>query len=1036
MVSAAVALRHLYPLVLLALGAALPSGALAASYDPALTWRTVHSPRFAVHYHDGGYNLAVRVARIAEEVVDDVAELFGNMPEGRIDIVLVDSQDDANGSAGTQPKNTLRLYLAAPTELTGLSYYEEWLRILLIHEIAHLCDIDQAHGVAKVLRAIFGRSVSWNGYSPHFLSEGVAVYAETVLTRTGRGRSSFVAMLLRTAALDGTFLDIDQANVANSEWPGPNGAYFYGGLFHLWLRQKYGDARVRELHQAYASTLVPFIYYPAAKELFGKSLPDLWQDFAADELALALEIQDNVRRAGETASRRLTFHGRNITGARYSPDGSFIIYSRASPVDGSTVRRIDRDGKNDRFLVLDTYSPRSSFTADGRSFYFSQSAINNRFNDFNDLYRYELDSDEMVRLRDHDDPDGSLRARDPDVSPDGKRLVFVQNHLHQSWVSIGTLVGEDRDELEVRVLVPPSGDTQHASPRFSPDGKLVAISTWFDGGKRDIVLVDAETGALVRRVTHDEAMEGNPAFSPDGRYVLYESDADGISNLYAYDRVGNRYFRLTRVVGGAFQPDVSRDGKWLLFRNASGIGFDIHELPFDPASWLPLAYEPRQGYLEQAPVLASAPAAGEPTQATLAPEGTAPTSAAGGAADEAWAFAALPEPLPREAEPKAPLVDLTDEPYSPWRTLLPFQDNWVLYPVPYTLNGEPVLDFYTFGADTLAHHIYAVRAGTGFNTRQLNWDFSYAYNAWYPTVVAAIGDSHVGFGSDDRGNWIAERRRRMALSVDWPMLERHFVGLSYVFRRSTPVDEPSASYLASHDAAYVEAGYYYSRARSFPYSVSPEHGHGISLSTRWYGEGLGGDFDELLVKLDGRLYLNNPLFDNHVLVLRTTGSLALGPEFGQRFILGGSQASSLLTVQTDDIYPLRGFPIDLDAYPSRTGLVAAYAEYRLPLWHIERGLWTLPIFFERMHAALFADSGTTFGDGSEEGAREVLERAQGRLRGGRVGVGGELRLTAVLGWFAPFTFTAGMGFPIVDHGRYDGLVWDERVIYINLGTSL
>ena len=177
----------------------------AGLYDPQLDWHSITSPRFNVHFPQGGRNLALRVSRQAEQAIEDVAKLFGFMPEGRIEIVLSDASDLANGSAQVLPKNTLRLLLSAPTELTGLSSYDDWLRILLIHELAHICDIDQTWGVTRFLRTIFGKYIQMNGFTPQFLSEGVAVYAETLLTPTGRGRSSYVDMILRTAAREQKF---------------------------------------------------------------------------------------------------------------------------------------------------------------------------------------------------------------------------------------------------------------------------------------------------------------------------------------------------------------------------------------------------------------------------------------------------------------------------------------------------------------------------------------------------------------------------------------------------------------------------------------------------------------------------------------------------------------------------------------------------------------------------------------------------------------------------------------------------------------
>ena len=161
--------------------------------------------------------------------------------------------------------------------------------------------------------------------------------------------------LLRMAALEDRFIGIDQANVFFSEWPGPSSAYFYGGRFHIWLAENFGREAVKELHQLNAANPFPYLYWFSAKFAFGHSLPDLWERFRVDTKVWAEEVRDGVLAQGVTPSKRLSFHGRNITGARYDPSGKFIIYSRSSPVDGSTVRRMERDGSDDHHLVLQTF---------------------------------------------------------------------------------------------------------------------------------------------------------------------------------------------------------------------------------------------------------------------------------------------------------------------------------------------------------------------------------------------------------------------------------------------------------------------------------------------------------------------------------------------------------------------------------------------------------------------------------------------------------------------------------------------------------
>ena len=218
--------------------------------------------------------------------------------------------------------------------------------------------------------------------------------------------------------------------------------------------------------------------------------------------------------------------------------------------------------------------------------------------------------------------------------------------------------------------------------------------------------------------------------------------------------------------------------------------------------------------------------------------------------------------------------------------------------------------------------------------------------------------------------------------------------------------------------------------------MSEEHGTSVALAGRWYSQALGGQFNELMLTLDGRAYVNNPLFDNHVLALRVAAALALGPDYREGFILGGAQGSSIFTVQTESVYPLRGFPVNLDKYPAGIGMLAVYAEYRLPLWHIERGLWTAPAYLEHLHLGLFVDAGNTLGRGAARGARAMSERAWARLRGGRVGAGGELRADVSLGWAFPLTLRLGAAWPIVDHGEPVQLHLNDTSTYLTLGTAI
>jgi dipeptidyl aminopeptidase/acylaminoacyl peptidase len=109
---------------------------------------------------------------------------------------------------------------------------------------------------------------------------------------------------------------------------------------------------------------------------------------------------------------------------------------------------------------------------------------------------------------------------DPQISPDGKRVVYVRQladsmtdqHYFNLWI-----VGSDG--LDHRPLT--SGREYDSSPRWSPDGtRLAYIST--AGGTAQIYLRWIDSGQTARLTSLDTA-PANISWSPDGKYLSFSS---------------------------------------------------------------------------------------------------------------------------------------------------------------------------------------------------------------------------------------------------------------------------------------------------------------------------------------------------------------------------------------------------------------------------------------------------------------------------------------------------------------------------------
>lgn len=108
---------------------------------------------------------------------------------------------------------------------------------------------------------------------------------------------------------------------------------------------------------------------------------------------------------------------------------------------------------------------------------------------------------------------------DPQLSPDGRRVAYVQTVINEQreyrsqlfWHSLG-----ENKELAVT-----SGSARDTFPRWSPDGKrLCFVST--RSGRPQIWLIDAE-GGEPKQLTRCKSGAGNPVWSPDGKRILFSA---------------------------------------------------------------------------------------------------------------------------------------------------------------------------------------------------------------------------------------------------------------------------------------------------------------------------------------------------------------------------------------------------------------------------------------------------------------------------------------------------------------------------------
>ncbi len=931
--------------VLLLLAVLLAASPARAAFDSRFAWRTLETENFLVHFHQGGEPAARRAAALAEEARAKLIDRLGWTPAAKTRLVLVDASDSANGYGSPFPYNAMVVFLTPPSEnpVFGLTAADDWLRMVITHEYTHVLFLDMARSLPGGIRNVFGRVWFPNLLLPMWMIEGLATYEETELTSGGRGRSPASDMVLRMAVLGKAFPEPDQASVFRDTWPAGETPYLFGESFVRWLAERYGRAKVTEFGVAYSGRWLPFLVESTARRVFGRDFASLWKEWRAD---LEGRYGEQARKAsgeGLTPSAPLTSAGFYTLSPAWSPDGSSIAYVSVN-ADGFPAIRVARaDGSGDRRVVKNVVPLVSSGTSvawhpDGARIFYTKMELDRR-SAVNDIWCYDLARGRERRVT------RGLRARDPHVSPDGKRLVFVTGRLGMSRLAVLDLdkaVVKPALEKDVAFLTE-EGPTIWSNPRWSPEGSRIAAGVWEPGGGRDIRILDA-AGRPRIEATLDRANDANPAWSPDGRFLYFASDRTGIFNLHAWETATGRLYRVTNVLGGAFAPAPSPDGRKLAFAAYGPAGFDIRLMEADPGAWRPAA-EFEDPYPES---LAEPAPAGGPTRG-----------------------------------------------YNPLSTLWPRL--W-LPSYAYSSESGSMFGLLTGSQDTVQNHLWLANVLWGPDKKRLAYGLSYTYSGLEPTVGFGAWDTdvvHGGFLEDAsrRADYV-ERERGLDFAVAFPfdrMASSWRLTLGYNRRELSALSDlpPWEGYAGALPAegtlASARLSLAFADARQYGMSVSPEGGRAVTGTYERFDESWGSDFRIDRYTLDWREYLDLP-WRHHVLAVHLHGGASRGDRLPQRpFSLGGDEEADLAS--GDEAVFLRGYPAK--AFRGEK-ICLGSLEYRFPLKNIERGWKLWPVFFRRAHGAVFFEAGNAW-DGRFESSE--LKKSAGL----------EARLDMTLGYWLPLT---------------------------------
>ncbi|HEX5057533.1 MAG TPA: hypothetical protein VFX02_13685 [Gammaproteobacteria bacterium] len=882
-------------------------GAAAHAVDPGLDWYTLESAHFLIHFPGGAESLAQRTAAIAEEVHAGLSPLIGRagwQPRDKTEIALSDEVDSPNGLTTPVPYNRSLLYIAPPRELDSLEDFDDWLKLLITHEYAHILHLDKVSGFWSGARSVFGRFPLFfpNLFEPAWLIEGYATYHESD-EDNGRAQSSFFNMIMRTEVANG-LKPLSQVSLPIREWPAGHTRYAYGVHFFEFVKARYGEEAMRRQIDRYSGNLIPFRLNGVSSRVYGIGIKDLWAQYEAYLNARYRPQLDAVRQQGEVAGRALTAEGFHLDSPQHGDGGVYYVqntgYARtkimhyAADGEPETVAEVHNGARID-------FNPQAGLLV-------TQPEICDDYNLYSDIYRIAP---------------GKHRLR---------RLTTCGRYVFATWNSRGDRIAAVHDKLggsELHLLdadgrkldVLWSSDTREILSYldWSPVDDSMVAALWHDG-RWDLQLFDAATRRWTA-LTADDDIQSQPSFTADGKHIVYTSERGGIYNIWLYDIASGEHTKLTNVAGGAFDPAYDGQDGVLYY---SGYGKDGYNL-----------------YLLEKPRALDHQTA----QAAAVARRTAPAAAAA-------------EPVADAVPAELPVRD-----YSPFPSLRP---RWWLPVLGYYAEGY-VVGVTTDGVDALDIHRYSASIAYEEPLDSLSGSIAYSYSDRLALALIRDPDVDlIDDGDDEPSNDPVARARAHDIfeaiyRIPFSRYESRTDLLFYAGRDRTHDLEDVQLLPPGPDTEdkLLGAGLVFNSSRIFPFSVSPEDGRQVRLVYE-DSDTLGGDFSGDVYTLDWREFIS--LGARNVAALRIAEGW--GTDHPAPFELGGEEG----VLDRDNIfnrrnYALRGYPEGLAALRGRRMRLGS-AEWRFPIATVERTGTAPPVGILQISGSLFYETGAAWDEGS------------------------------------------------------------------------
>jgi hypothetical protein len=553
----------------------------------ATDWKALKTEYFTVFYQPGFEEQAKEVLQTLEYYRPEVEKLTGNR-RLHLPVVINDLGIITNGQASPY-LNWVQLFWYPP-EAGLIGTVEDWNAMVAVHEYTHILQMTNVGKGPQVLCRLFGDILSPNVYIPGWMVEGITVYSESRLwDYQGRLNDGKYDAYIGARVADGRFPSIVDATFDPFEFQ-LEGIYTFGGVFFNFLAKEYGEEKLTEFFNARGSSWDSLD--KNAKKVFGKSFPQLWEEWKSYENERFKDFYidgEQVTKHGWSVSDPFIVEGSDGTGKLYYKKTKQEKTGVNNVFYSTEIIERNLSTQEEQVIISTTSSFVLPLKVTNNKLYYGvyeqkpgyANAWYQGYGGYALLREKDLASGkEQLVLS------GEIRAYD--LLPDG-RILYAEAKREGFGSKVYLFTPEEGSELLY--------DLDYLIDEIAVDGERILFVARESRKNTDLFLFSLATGELKPLISTPYAEYG---VSLSGEQVFFHANYDQIYSIYCYDFSDNKVYQMT-TGGYATYPVFNKEEEDLYFIGLNSYGFDFYrkaavfneyKLPeVSPEVWPELSWE-------------------------------------------------------------------------------------------------------------------------------------------------------------------------------------------------------------------------------------------------------------------------------------------------------------------------------------------------------------------------------------------------------------------------------------------------------------